>query len=183
MTAPFVKANSIQTSTGQQSKSKSAHSCSECPLTLNPPSRSNVGSRPTEKIRRSIVEAMSARMPWGWGKTMTIARETSMAIHSRADRWGSRVPEDEGHIKKGYEHFHSWGKLLQQCFQQDLFFSSRDSLPLRAPCQKHNYYLSSWNRSKLTKLDEKSTRNWRRRIYPFWTTDWFHWHISQPWLV
>lgn len=67
-----------------------------CTLTLKPPSRSNVGSRPTEKMRRSIVEAISARMPWGWGNTMTIARETSMAIHSRADRWGSRVPEDEG---------------------------------------------------------------------------------------
>lgn len=119
--------------------SKSAHSRSECPLTLNPPSRSNVGSRPTEKIRRSIVEAMSARMPWGWGKTMTIARETSMAIHSRADRWGSRVPEDEGHIRKGCEHFHSWSKLLQQCFQQDLFFSSHASLPLRSPCQKQNF--------------------------------------------
>lgn len=24
---------------------------------------------------------------------MTMARETSMAIHSRADKWGSRVPE------------------------------------------------------------------------------------------
>lgn len=32
---------------------------------------------------------------------MTIARETSMAIHSRADRWGSRVPEDGGgHIRE-----------------------------------------------------------------------------------
>lgn len=76
-------------------------------LTLKAPSSSNVGSRPTEKIRRSMVEAISARIPWGWGKMMTIARETSMAIQSRADRWGSRVPEDEGgHIGMRLEPFH-----------------------------------------------------------------------------
>lgn len=39
---------------------------------------------------------------------MTIARETSMAIHSRADRWGSRVPKDEGgHIRERCEPFHA----------------------------------------------------------------------------
>lgn len=116
--------------------SKSAHRLFECPLTLNPPSRSNVGSRPTEKIRRSIVEAMSARMPWGWGKTMTIARETSMAIHSRADRWGSRVPEDEGHIKKSCEHFHSWSKFLQQKISQ--WFHSRHG-PVVLALYKQSY--------------------------------------------
>lgn len=62
-------------------------------LTLNAPNRNKVGSRPTEKIRRRMVEAISARMPWGWGKTMTMARETSIANHRRADKWGSRVPE------------------------------------------------------------------------------------------
>ena len=32
---------------------------------------------------------------------ITIARETSMAIHSRADRWGSSVPKDKrGHIRE-----------------------------------------------------------------------------------
>lgn len=62
-------------------------------LTLNAPNRNKVGSRPTEKIRRRMVEAISARMPWGWGKMMTMARETSIAIHRRADKWGSRVPE------------------------------------------------------------------------------------------
>lgn len=79
-------------------------------LTLKPPRSSKVGSRPTEKIRRRMVDAISARMPWGWGKMMTIARDTSMAIQSRADRWGSRVPEDG--TKKMPQWFHSWNFLL-----------------------------------------------------------------------
>lgn len=52
---------------------------------------------------------------------MTIARETSMAIHSRADRWGSRVPEDEGgHIREMLEPFHSTTKhaLFSNVFQR-----------------------------------------------------------------
>lgn len=76
------------------------------PLTLKPPRRSNVGSRPTEKMSRKIVEAMSARMPCGWGRTMTMARETSMASHSRVERWGSSVPEDE----EGQPSFIRWTK-------------------------------------------------------------------------
>lgn len=77
-------------------------------LTLNAPNRNKVGSRPTEKIRRRMVEAISARMPWGWGKTMTMARETSIAIHRRADKWGSRVPEG-GDRREKLPHF------LQKC--------------------------------------------------------------------
>lgn len=50
---------------------------------------------------------------------MTMARETSMAIHSRADKWGSRVPEDKGGpIKEIQESFDSvtkngqFGKII-----------------------------------------------------------------------
>lgn len=97
-----------------------------CPLTLKPPSRSNVGSRPTEKIRRRMVEAMSALIPWGWGSTMTIASETSIAIHSRADRWGSRVPEDEGDvIRARWESFHSIFSITANYF--NFFIKSNDN--------------------------------------------------------
>ena len=31
-------------------------------------------------------------MPWGLGRAMTIAREISIAVHSKPDKWGSKVP-------------------------------------------------------------------------------------------
>lgn len=68
--------------------------------TLKAPSRNNVGSKPTEKIRRRMVEAISALIPCGCGKTMTIARDTSMAIHSSADKWGSKVPKDKDQTER-----------------------------------------------------------------------------------
>ena len=62
-------------------------------LTLKAPRRNNVGCSPTENISRRIVEAIKARMPWGLGRAMTMAREMSMAVHSSPDQCGSRVPE------------------------------------------------------------------------------------------
>lgn len=61
-------------------------------LTLKAPRRNNVGCNPTENINRRIVEAIKARMPWGLGRAMTMAREMSMAVHSSPDQCGSRVP-------------------------------------------------------------------------------------------
>lgn len=51
-----------------------------------------MGCNPTENINRRIVEAIKARMPWGLGRAMTIAREMSMAVHRRPDQCGSSVP-------------------------------------------------------------------------------------------
>lgn len=51
-----------------------------------------MGCSPTENISRRIVEAIKARMPWGLGSAMTMARETSMAVHSSPDQCGSSVP-------------------------------------------------------------------------------------------
>lgn len=51
-----------------------------------------MGCKPTENISRNIVEAIKARMPWGLGRAMTIAREISIAVHSKPDKWGSKVP-------------------------------------------------------------------------------------------
>lgn len=53
-----------------------------------------MGCSPTEKISRRIVDAMKARMPWGLGSAMTMARETSRAVHSSPDQYGSRVPAE-----------------------------------------------------------------------------------------
>lgn len=64
-------------------------------LTLKAPKRNKVGSNPTEKMRRRMVEAMIARIPWGWGKMKTKPRENSITIHSRADRCGFSVPKKE----------------------------------------------------------------------------------------
>lgn len=61
-------------------------------LTLKAPRRNKVGCNPTENINRRIVEAIKARMPWGFGRAMTMAREMSMAVHRRPDQWGSKVP-------------------------------------------------------------------------------------------
>lgn len=61
-------------------------------LTLNAPRRNKVGCKPTENIRRNIVEAIKALIPWGLGRAMTIARDISIAVHSRPDKWGSSVP-------------------------------------------------------------------------------------------
>lgn len=61
-------------------------------LTLKAPRRNNVGCSPTENINRRIVEAIKARMPWGLGRAMTMAREMSMAVQSSPDQCGSRVP-------------------------------------------------------------------------------------------
>ena len=44
-----------------------------------------MGSRPTEKIRRRMVEAMKVLMPEGRGNVMTTARETNIAAHTRPD--------------------------------------------------------------------------------------------------
>lgn len=63
-------------------------------LTLNAPRRNSVGCSPTEKISRRMVDAMKARMPWGLGSAMTMARETSRAVHSSPDQCGSRVPAE-----------------------------------------------------------------------------------------
>lgn len=38
------------------------------------------------------MEAIKARMPWGLGRAMTMARDMSMAVHSSPDQCGSRVP-------------------------------------------------------------------------------------------
>src|SRR3712207_9308494 len=43
----------------------------------------------SENINRRIVEAIKARMPWGLGRAMTMAREMSMAVHSSPDQCGS----------------------------------------------------------------------------------------------
>lgn len=51
-----------------------------------------MGCNPTENISRRIVEAIKARMPWGLGRAMTMAREMSMAVHRRPDQCGSSVP-------------------------------------------------------------------------------------------
>lgn len=51
-----------------------------------------MGCSPTENISRRIVEAIKARMPWGLGSAMTMARETSMAVQSSPDQCGSSVP-------------------------------------------------------------------------------------------
>lgn len=67
-------------------------------LTLNAPSRNNVGCSPTENINRRIVEAIKARMPWGLGRAMTMAREMSIAVHRRPDQCGSSVP---GGVEQG----------------------------------------------------------------------------------
>lgn len=72
----------------RQENVRKAHSV----LTLNAPRRNKVGCKPTEKMSRRIVEAIRARMPWGLGRAMTMAKEMSMAVHSRPDKWGSSVP-------------------------------------------------------------------------------------------
>ena len=51
-----------------------------------------MGCNPTENISRRIVEAIKARIPWGLGRAMTMAREMSMAVHRRPDQCGSSVP-------------------------------------------------------------------------------------------
>lgn len=71
-----------------QENLKKAHST----LTLNAPRRNRVGCKPTENISRNIVEAIKARMPWGLGRAITMARDISMAVHSKPDQWGSSVP-------------------------------------------------------------------------------------------
>lgn len=55
-------------------------------LTLKAPRRNSVGCSPTENISRRMVEAIKARMPWGLGRAMTMAREISMAVHSSPDQ-------------------------------------------------------------------------------------------------
>lgn len=49
------------------------------------PRSQRVGSRPTENIRRKIVEAIRVLIPAGLGNVITIARETSMAVHTKPD--------------------------------------------------------------------------------------------------
>lgn len=88
--------------TGQNSRETERHSYSDGNkqikavegfiLTLKAPRRNSVGCSPTENINRRIVEAIKARMPWGLGRAMTMAREMSMAVHSSPDQCGSRVP-------------------------------------------------------------------------------------------
>lgn len=59
---------------------------------MKAPRRNSVGCSPTEKISRRIMDAIKARMPWGLGSAMTMARDRSMAVHSSPDQCGSRVP-------------------------------------------------------------------------------------------
>ena len=44
-----------------------------------------MGSRPTEKMRRRMVEAMKVLIPEGRGNVITTARETNMAAQTRPD--------------------------------------------------------------------------------------------------
>ena len=41
------------------------------------------------------MEAIKARMPWGFGRAITMARDISIAVHSKPDKWGSSVPRVE----------------------------------------------------------------------------------------
>lgn len=95
---------------------------------MKAPSRNSVGCNPTENINRRIVEAIKARMPWGLGRAMTIAREMSMAVHRRPDQWGSNVP---GKTKqRSLDFVLSWhlGDRLRQVWRHFLFFSHLSKL-------------------------------------------------------
>lgn len=56
-------------------------------FTVTKPSSHNVGSGPTEKINRNIVDATNVRIPDSLGKVMTIAADESMTVQIKADRW------------------------------------------------------------------------------------------------
>lgn len=84
-----------------QENFKKAHSI----LTLNAPRRNKVGCKPTENISRNIVEAIKARMPWGLGRAITMARDISIAVHSKPDKWGSSVPRAERQNRNPIQYF------------------------------------------------------------------------------
>lgn len=74
-------------------------------LTLNAPRRNRVGCKPIENISRNIVEAIRARMPWGLGRAITMARDISIAVHSKPDKWGSSVPRVERKEQNPFQYF------------------------------------------------------------------------------
>jgi len=55
-------------------------------FTVTKPSSHNVGSGPTEKINRNIVDATNVRIPDSLGKVITIAADASMTVQIKADR-------------------------------------------------------------------------------------------------
>lgn len=69
-------------------------------LTLSAPSNHKVGSSPTEKIRRRMVEMIRVRIPAGRGTVITIANDTSMAVHTSPDSRGS---SSEAYKQKSHE--------------------------------------------------------------------------------
>lgn len=55
-------------------------------FTVTKPSSHNVGSGPTEKINRKIVDATNVRIPDSLGKVITIAADASITVQIKADR-------------------------------------------------------------------------------------------------
>lgn len=55
-------------------------------FTVTKPSSHNVGSGPTEKIIRNIVDATNVRIPDSLGKVITIAADVSMTVQIKADK-------------------------------------------------------------------------------------------------
>lgn len=55
-------------------------------FTVTKPSNHNVGSGPTEKISRSIVDATNVRIPDSLGKVITMAADASITVQIKADR-------------------------------------------------------------------------------------------------
>lgn len=55
-------------------------------FTVTKPSNHNVGSGPTEKINRNIVDATNVRIPDSLGKVITIAADASITVQIKADK-------------------------------------------------------------------------------------------------
>ena len=71
-------------------------------LTLASPSILRVGSSPTEKMRRRMVEPANVQMPDGRGKVTIITNEIHIAIQTRADRRASRSARIEMQCRSNY---------------------------------------------------------------------------------
>jgi len=55
-------------------------------FTVTKPSSHSVGSGPTEKINRNIVDATNVRIPDSLGSVITIAADASMTVQIKADK-------------------------------------------------------------------------------------------------
>lgn len=55
-------------------------------MTVNDPSSHSVGSGPTEKIMRRIIDATSVRMPDGRGTVHTIANDINIMVQTSHDK-------------------------------------------------------------------------------------------------